>query len=144
MAHKNLELEVEASNIRIKFPKISLAALSIPFVLLLPIAFNPASDPNPETAAPIPIEQPELTIEPAPVTTTKPKRAEPVAPDDVSTDNASPAVEPVAPNTPISADGFISGSCKDLNNMGLGNFQSGDPNYSDRRDRDQDGWACEF
>lgn len=40
--------------------------------------------------------------------------------------------------------GFIKGSCASLNELGLGNFERGDPNYTEARDRDDDGIACEM
>lgn len=49
-----------------------------------------------------------------------------------------------APPAPQATDGYISGTCKQLNVMGLGNFLPGDPNYNSSRDRDNDGIACEF
>lgn len=43
-----------------------------------------------------------------------------------------------------SQGGYVSGTCKDLRSRGVGsNFTPGDPNYTARRDRDQDGIACE-
>lgn len=48
---------------------------------------------------------------------------------------------------PVQTDlmgGYVSGSCKDLRDRGVGsNFVSGDANYSSSRDRDDDGVACE-
>jgi endonuclease YncB( thermonuclease family) len=39
---------------------------------------------------------------------------------------------------------YIEGSCASLNDMGLGNFRPGDPNYTAGRDGDKDGVACEI
>lgn len=44
-----------------------------------------------------------------------------------------------APNN----SGYIPGSCKYLRSLGLSRFTPGDPNYTRRRDRDNDGVACE-
>ena len=38
---------------------------------------------------------------------------------------------------------YIAGSCKYLKSLGLSRFTPGDPNYTSRRDRDNDGVACE-
>lgn len=38
---------------------------------------------------------------------------------------------------------YIVGSCKYLKSLGLSRFTPGDPNYTSRRDRDNDGVACE-
>lgn len=46
--------------------------------------------------------------------------------------------EPISNNI-----GFIGGSCKDLKAQGLGPFYPGDANYTSKRDRDNDGIACE-
>lgn len=43
----------------------------------------------------------------------------------------------------IPSDPFISGSCKELKERGLGPFYEGDINYTSSRDRDNDGVACE-
>jgi Excalibur calcium-binding domain len=40
-------------------------------------------------------------------------------------------------------EGYIPGSCKYLQTLGLSDFTPGDPNYTDKRDRDKDGIACE-
>ena len=42
-----------------------------------------------------------------------------------------------------SNDRYISGSCKDLRSQGLSHFTRGDANYTNKRDRDNDGIACE-
>ena len=39
---------------------------------------------------------------------------------------------------------YIAGSCKSLNEKGLGNFRQGSPNYTKARDRNGDGVACEM
>lgn len=39
--------------------------------------------------------------------------------------------------------GYIAGSCKYLKSLGLSRFTPGDPNYTSRRDGDNDGVACE-
>ena len=40
--------------------------------------------------------------------------------------------------------GYVSGTCKDLKASGVGsNFTPGDANYTQKRDRDNDGVACE-
>jgi Excalibur calcium-binding domain len=39
---------------------------------------------------------------------------------------------------------YIPGNCGDLKKIGMGNFLVGDPNYTDRRDGDGDGIACEM
>jgi micrococcal nuclease len=49
---------------------------------------------------------------------------------------------PISPE--VNKDGFIKGSCASLNKLGLGNFERGDPNYTEARDRDEDGIACEM
>jgi len=47
--------------------------------------------------------------------------------------------------TPAPAKGgFIAGTCKSLNEKGLGNFRPGDPNYTAGRDGNKDGVACEM
>ncbi|MBE9031813.1 excalibur calcium-binding domain-containing protein [filamentous cyanobacterium LEGE 11480] len=51
-----------------------------------------------------------------------------------------PAVAIAATNPPF----FVEGTCKELNKQGWGNFPEGDPNYTAKRDRDNDGIACEF
>ena len=38
---------------------------------------------------------------------------------------------------------YVAGSCKYLRSLGLSKFTPGDPNYTSRRDRDNDGVACE-
>ncbi len=45
--------------------------------------------------------------------------------------------------TSNSSGGYIAGSCKYLKSLGLSRFTPGDPNYTSRRDRDNDGVACE-
>ena len=42
-----------------------------------------------------------------------------------------------------SSVGYVAGSCKYLKSLGLSRFTPGDPNYTSRRDRDNDGVACE-
>lgn len=42
------------------------------------------------------------------------------------------------------ASGFIEGSCATLTDLGIGNFKPGDPNYTAKRDGDDDGIACEL
>ena len=42
-----------------------------------------------------------------------------------------------------SSGGYVAGSCKYLRSLGLSKFTPGDPNYTSRRDRDNDGVACE-
>lgn len=49
---------------------------------------------------------------------------------------------PISPE--INKNGFIKGSCASLIKLGLGNFERGDPNYTESRDRDEDGIACEM
>ena len=49
---------------------------------------------------------------------------------------------PISPE--VNKDGFIKGSCASLKKLGLGNFERGDPNYTEARDRDDDGIACEM
>ena len=50
----------------------------------------------------------------------------------------------VAPVQTDSMGSYVSGSCKDLRDRGVGsNFVPGDANYSSSRDRDNDGVACE-
>ena len=44
---------------------------------------------------------------------------------------------------PSSKGSFISGTCKSLKSRGLGPFYQGDANYTSKRDRDNDGVACE-
>lgn len=44
-----------------------------------------------------------------------------------------------APDT----SGFVAGTCKELRAQGLSDFSPGDPNYTESRDRDNDGVACE-
>ena len=39
--------------------------------------------------------------------------------------------------------GYVTGTCKELRAMGLSDFRPGDPNYTLKRDRDNDGIACE-
>ena len=48
-------------------------------------------------------------------------------------------------NNPISnsSGGYVAGSCKYLRSLGMSKFTPGDPNYTSRRDRDNDGVACE-
>lgn len=45
--------------------------------------------------------------------------------------------------TSNSSQGYVDGSCKYLNSLGLSGFTPGDPNYTSSRDRDNDGVACE-
>lgn len=55
-------------------------------------------------------------------------------------------VRPVVSSKPASqpsSRGYIAGSCKYLKSLGLSRFRPGDPNYNNRRDRDNDGVACE-
>ncbi len=54
----------------------------------------------------------------------------------------APAPAP-APVVTDSNSGYVAGSCKALKAQGLGPFYRGDPNYTARRDRDNDGIACE-
>ena len=49
---------------------------------------------------------------------------------------------PIRPE--VNKDGFIKGTCASLKKLGLGNFERGDPNYTEARDRDEDGIACEM
>lgn len=42
-----------------------------------------------------------------------------------------------------SNDRYISGTCKYLRSQGLSHFTRGDANYTSKRDRDNDGIACE-
>jgi hypothetical protein len=42
-----------------------------------------------------------------------------------------------------SGGGYIAGNCEDLKSRGLSDFRPGDPNYTNRRDGDADGVACE-
>ena len=49
------------------------------------------------------------------------------------------------PETDYASSGIPAYStCKDYNDAGYGNFVPGDPEYTSRRDRDNDGIACEF
>lgn len=54
-------------------------------------------------------------------------------------------VEPsyTPPSNVINNNGYISGSCKTLKAKGLSQFRKGDPNYTSKRDRDNDGVGCE-
>jgi micrococcal nuclease len=49
---------------------------------------------------------------------------------------------PISPE--VNKDGFIKCSCASLKKLGLGNFERGDPNYTEARDGDKDGIACEM
>lgn len=49
---------------------------------------------------------------------------------------------PISPE--VNKGGFIKGSCASLKKLGLGNFERGDPNYTEARDGDDDGIACEM
>jgi hypothetical protein len=62
-----------------------------------------------------------------------------------------PAVQQSAQRQPRRIGGVISqtdrympGYCKDLNARGYGNFPKGDPSYRPDRDRNNDGYACDF
>lgn len=56
----------------------------------------------------------------------------------------TPAPEPEpAPVVTDGNSGYVAGSCKALKAQGLGPFYPGDPNYTSKRDRDNDGIACE-
>lgn len=83
---------------------------------------------NGDTNRPVPQPEPAPAPQPAPQPT-----------------YTAPTPQPsyTAP-APSSGGGYVSGSCKDLNAQGLGNFRPGDPNYTASRDRDNDGIACEF
>ena len=51
--------------------------------------------------------------------------------------------QPESPAQPTTSRGYITGSCKYLKSLGLSRFTRRDPNYTNRRDRDNDGVACE-
>lgn len=60
--------------------------------------------------------------------------------------SATPSTPP-AVTIPVGApdaSGFIEGSCATLKALGIGNFKPGDPNYTAKRDGDDDGVACEL
>jgi len=80
-----------------------------------------------------PAEQPEPEPEPTPAPQPTPR------PTPAPTPTPTPVQPPSNPGT-----GYIAGTCKELNEMGLGNFRPGDPNYTPGRDRNNDGVACEF
>lgn len=136
MAQKTIEVEVEASSIRINFPKFTIATLALPTLAGLFLMFTSGADLKTETtttpsAAEQTEEQTEVTIEPVPSSVPEATRLDPA--------------RSVESRRVLEQEGaFVSGSCKELNARGLGNFQAGDPNYSSRRDRDNDGLACEF
>nr|WP_228025235.1 excalibur calcium-binding domain-containing protein [cf. Phormidesmis sp. LEGE 11477] len=67
-----------------------------------------------------------------------------VEPEDevVSAPEPEPISEPEPVYTPPARPVYR--TCKDYNAAGYGNFVSGDPEYTSRRDRDGDGVACEF
>lgn len=51
--------------------------------------------------------------------------------------------KPVSQPVSNSGRGYVAGSCKYLRSLGLSRFTPGDANYTSRRDRDNDGVACE-
>ena len=51
--------------------------------------------------------------------------------------------KPVSQPVSNSARGYVAGTCKYLRSLGLSRFRPGDANYTRRRDRDNDGVACE-
>jgi micrococcal nuclease len=63
-------------------------------------------------------------------------------PQPSSTPSSPPAV--TIPAGVPDASGFIEGSCASLKALGIGNFKPGDPNYTAKRDGDNDGIACEM
>ena len=95
-----------------------------------------------EAVEPDPVEEWEIAdVEPESV-------EEPVAEADVEPEPQYfvEDVEPepyVAPEPVDDGIGFVSGTCGELKARGLGPFYPGDANYTNRRDRDNDGVACE-
>ena len=51
--------------------------------------------------------------------------------------------KPVSQPVSNSGRGYVAGSCKYLRSLGLSRFTPGDANSTSRRDRDNDGVACE-
>ncbi len=64
------------------------------------------------------------------------------APQPSATPSTPPAV--TIPAGVPDASGYIEGSCASLKALGIGNFKPGDPNYTAKRDGDDDGIACEL
>ena len=82
-------------------------------------------------------DSPDSTPEVEPTVATQPQPS-------VEPEPEVPELEPVIAPEPITTGtGFVSGTCKDLKAQGLGPFYPGDANYTNKRDRDNDGIACE-
>jgi hypothetical protein len=63
----------------------------------------------------------------------------------ITTPQIKPPASPSVPaEKPAQTNGFIAGTCTELRKRGLGNWPRGDVNYSKKRDRDNDGIACEL
>ena len=157
MANKTTGWEVKISKLRVKFPKMTTAALAMPVLLLLfqipNLDTESSLEPVGRPAAP---SQPEAAVEVSPGLSASPQESLVLENEsEVSTDSLSetePSVESVdnpAPESylePAPASGragFIAGTCKRLKAQGLGPFYEGDINYTPQRDRDNDGIACE-
>lgn len=65
------------------------------------------------------------------------------SPPQSSSTPSTPPVVAIPAGVP-NASGFVEGSCASLKALGIGNFKPGDPNYTAKRDGDDDGIACEL
>ncbi|MGB7084959.1 MAG: hypothetical protein WBD47_05365, partial [Phormidesmis sp.] len=125
MAQKTIEVEVEASSIRINFPKFTIATLALPTLAGLFLMFTSGAELKTETtttpsAAEQTEEQTEVTIEPVPSSVPEATRPDPVQPAEsrrVPPDalRNPDSAQPTAPMPAARERDFVSGSCTDLN-----------------------------
>ncbi len=60
-----------------------------------------------------------------------------------SSETAQPALPEETTTSAPDTSGFVAGTCKELRAQGLSDFRPGEPNYTKKRDCDNDGVACE-
>ena len=136
-------------------PIALLATVAIIGALSSPISEpERASVPHPKPTAPTETIEAAPTVEPqlSPESEGKAElEAEPepyveVGESEEAEANAAPNVEPepyIEPEPVNTGIAYIAGTCPDLKAQGLGPFYQGEANYTSKRDRDNDGIACE-
>lgn len=133
-------------------PKWRRTAYLSPIVLLvIGATIGSLSSPNPEPESaylysPEPTEVVEANSVEEPEVEPEPAETEPEPQPElyVEAQAAEPYVEPEAEPEPENIGiSYAVGTCKELKARGLGPFYPGEANYNSKRDRDNDGIACE-
>ncbi|KAM3106174.1 excalibur calcium-binding domain-containing protein [Phormidesmis sp. 146-33] len=123
--------------------------LNAPVVIFFGALIITSCQPSTDQAQSPPTVTPSVSPSPLP----SPKVIEPsvkaeVKPSPVETQltqtEATPTPMPEETIAPVQEkSGYVAGTCKELKAQGLSDFRPGDANYTAKRDRDNDGVACE-